>query len=361
MLLLLIGSGALVLTLSGYPERLTANATSAPRVAYCIIGLLRGFSNESVWGSIRRNVIEAINAPANVFCRLKVEEQGDIKVARSVAVDHLQATGLQITTECDDWLTLTKLLGTLNATQMAAHEPRKMSVANAALQMRDCFDMVKASEQQRGQPYDFVVKLRSDDEICRRFPLWSQLPNHSVATYWFRGRSGSVQDHVAIVPRQFADLYFNLGREVWAPTATPEEVGRTCHQKAPPQAHSFDHGGECYLSHLLRSKGIPFDNGQLLGDPAICIWHTPLCTSQTVCWSGCKKQRFQCYRNKSDEDEQRKSQFSGCKLLGSNFEPAARRATPAGRDAAASAATMRRRYAGRRPALAAAATAFHGR
>ena len=43
------------------------------------------------------------------------------------------------------------------------------------------------------------------------------------------------------------------------------------------------------------------------------------------------------------------------------FEPAARRATPAGRDTAVSLLTMRRRYAGRRPTLAAAATALYGR
>ena len=136
----------------------------------------------------------------------------------------------------------------------------------------ECFAMVRVEEAKRRRLYDFVVKLRPDEQLCRPLPSWQRLVAYDrIAVYGKPKRVGpEIHDHVAVMRRPLADRYFSAQHEIddcVAPTAYDSH----CHVKAGQRPHN-DTPTECMLSRWLWKGGVAYDNGDVLGHSTVCLW-----------------------------------------------------------------------------------------
>ena len=138
-----------------------------------------------------------------------------------------------------------------------------------ALDQRDCFRMVQAAEARNGHKYSFVIKMRTDQQICSPWPPhhrfnWSWYEATKTVATWSRSNGRRViHDHVAIMPRSLADTFFLRASALWE-CDDYREVVRYCNGPALYP--------ECYLSHYLKSHDLNFDNGLTMGREQMCLW-----------------------------------------------------------------------------------------
>ena len=136
----------------------------------------------------------------------------------------------------------------------------------------ECFAMVREEEAERHRPYDFVVKLRPDEQLCRPFPSWQHfLATDRIAVFGKPARFGpEIHDHVAVMRRSHADRYFSAHNEI-DDCAAPSTYDSICHVKAGQRPNN-DTPTECMLSRWLLKGGAAYDNGDVLGSGIVCLW-----------------------------------------------------------------------------------------
>jgi hypothetical protein len=231
------------------------------RHAVMVVGQFRGF-NQIIARSIQAKVLEQFAFPSDVFILLKGEG------------DHLQSPVL----EAIDILQATKFI----------HQNFVMKVNDSGCfsegiegTMREKFGIVSldqirlfheilSHERQADVTYSHFIKLRPDEELCYAFPR--EVHWKSVIMTWrtFGWMENVIHDHVAIVPRDQAEVYFTAYREVefCHPRKSYDDLG--CHVKAEQLPH--DVPNECLLKGWIQRNGLKHDNGNVLGDESFCKW-----------------------------------------------------------------------------------------
>lgn len=174
-------------------KQATPDGTAArPSAAFCISGQARGFTRRGTYYSIQRNLIEAFGAPVSrVFWRIKAEEPlgGDWAAAASamapVASEHRENVR-------DD---------PPGFVELGCRSSRTWAQAKV---MAECFDMVKAYEQEHGE-FDYVFRVRTDSLFVRRFPHFS-----TVGAIFGHGRAVVARDMFFLAPRASAEQLMDL-------------------------------------------------------------------------------------------------------------------------------------------------------
>ena len=248
----------------------TSIRSSSPRVAYCIVGQARGFTNPLVHLSIVHNAIEPFGGRAQLFFLLKYNNgsMDDVAVLNAT-VQKLQPTGLKMRSSAEDE---SQLRASANLSCAWSQQRRVFGIT--AVDQAECFRMIEADEMHMGRRYDLVIKMRPDEQICSPWPShgkfnWSWYSSsRTIATWWRPSGDRVIHDHVAIMTRSVADVYFQKEESGAVQRCTAErEVGRDCNSARAGPAYS-----ECFLSHYLRTSGIRFDNGAVMGDETMCLW-----------------------------------------------------------------------------------------
>jgi hypothetical protein len=255
-----------------------------PWVAHCIVGQARGFTQKAVWSSLRTNVIDAFGGGrTDCFLHLKADGPTDLDALRrpdSAWRMALQPTAVNIIRDGR---------GTdLRNTTRAALRPQchrsglETQFAIVSLDGLECLRLIEAEEARLGRKYDLVTKLRPDEQICEPWPSWRIADwkdghyTRTVATFR-RGERG-VHDHVALMTRALADVYFGAFRLLntfSSPTECVDDrasFASTCNYD--PGSHDAV-WPECLLTRWLTANSIGFDNGALLGWERVCLWRTP--------------------------------------------------------------------------------------
>lgn len=241
-----------------------------PRVAICVVGELRGFTADPVWNSIYKTV-DALKADTFLYLKLDVADDvrklGSImKILNSAAVQFLiRAQNVSWDSEKVVWN------NTCPTFKLSSKDTKSMAYKFAVVS-RDqaaCFSLIKRREDDSGVKYDFVIKLRPDEEICRPIKSLERFPVDKVSA-WYASRH--IHDHIAVIPRTFANAYFSAGDEILK-CSSRESYDRFCHVSSNDMPDDIPN--ECLLGRWLHSQGISIDNGKVLGHPDFLKWSTP--------------------------------------------------------------------------------------
>ena len=149
--------------------------------------------------------------------------------------------------------------------------------------LADCYAMVRSHEDaaRRGRRFDWVVKLRSDEELCAPLPpiqhwrarvvdQFQPLPHCEGPSADYR-LCHATDDHVAIVPRAFADVFYSAHREV-GDSCTSSDYSPFCHWTADRMVANGDVPAECLLGRWLFRNNVNVSLGGLLGVRDTCLW-----------------------------------------------------------------------------------------
>lgn len=248
----------------------------AVRAAVLVIGEPRGLAHPWVWGSIHRNVISALGAESDVVLCLKLETNGGQSLSTMMSVAcRLNAT-----------LALTWRNGTDPETAVGGHAGQNCSLSQAGKglwrfairgrQLRDCWETVRALERRRGIAYTHVVKLRADEQVCEPLPPLSRVRTDAISTWACPDTAMSerhvVNDHLAVVPRKLADVFFSQVDEATPPTrrCLPRSLWEGyCHRSK--RLMPDDVPEECALTRWLAKHHTPVDTAAL-GAQRSCLW-----------------------------------------------------------------------------------------
>ena len=242
-----------------------------PHVAHCIVGQARGLTRPAVYNSIRTNVVDAFGGLPSIFMVIKAskaQEQTALQRVNSTWYKVLQPTRISVT------------IGAVsdNAARAALRPQCRASgfetqFAIMSLDGLNCLRLVESVEALRGRRFDVVTKLRPDEQICNPWPSrrrfdWRGHYARRVAAYWREERG--VHDHVAIMSRRVAGIYFGsyaLLNSYSSPTECVDD-------RASFRSICNYFGGnrsvwpECLLTRwLIRSK---VEFGRMLGPGTIC-------------------------------------------------------------------------------------------
>ena len=227
-------------------------------VAICIVGQSRGFTAARLIRSIARHGVQAAQAEqVHVFVRITVPSLLDSDAfAVHSAATMLNATNVSLVRESEHDLGWLSRHLSLNASCLGQLDALwRRSFAFQVLEQKACYDMVLAHETLAKRRFEYIVKLRADQELCKPLPPVSRWPAHAVSTWTAFGR---VHDHLAIVPRSLADLFFSASREL-------ELCLPGGHYAAtPPGCHTKVGAQECLLSHWLARSSVRVNNGNCL-------------------------------------------------------------------------------------------------
>ena len=152
-------------------------------------------------------------------------------------------------------------------------------------------DALEKTEREQGWRYDFVIKLRPDEQICKPLPPWRQFAGDAryanmVAT-WPRNPfiGPEIHDHLALMRRDVASRYLSAHKELTEACAPHAEYYRRtlCHGfHGSKWRQAYDVPAECVLSRWLKRGGVTYDSyakhpngsygGGILGDWNYCLW-----------------------------------------------------------------------------------------
>ena len=249
-----------------------------PHVAHCIVGQARGLTRPAVYNSIRTNVVDAFGGLPSIFMVIKAstaQEQTALQRVNSTWYTVLQPTRISVTIGA----------ASDNAARAALRPQCRASgletqFAIVSLDGLNCLRLVESVEALRGRRFDVVTKLRPDEQICNPWPSWRRFDwrghyAQRVATYW-RAEHG-VNDHVAIMPRRVAGMYFGsyaLLNLYSSPTECVDDRASfrsICNYFGRNRSVS----PECLLTRWLIRSEVEFDNGRMLGPGTTCLWRKP--------------------------------------------------------------------------------------
>ena len=214
-----------------------------PEVAFLLVGQLRGFLSPSVQGSIAVHATMSFRSELFVLLKL-ARRHADLmaEAAARAAATRLGATRVQIiiadgeTSYNDDRFGPIRTasergVGISREAERPRHGPCPALIRNAAdalfhryraawRDVADAFSMVQSHEEtvRSGRLFRYLVKLRSDEELCAPLPplvhwrsavvhQWQPLPTCEPPGSR-RRVCHATDDHLAIVPRAHAEAFF---------------------------------------------------------------------------------------------------------------------------------------------------------
>ena len=252
--------------------------TARPRVAILVIGEPRGLAHPWVWGSIWRNVVSALGVDSDVALCLKMEAGGGQSLSSIATVARrLNATlALTLRNGTDPE---TAVVGGRAGQNCSLSQPGKglWRFATRGRQLRDCWETVRALERRRGVAYTHVVKLRADEQVCEPLPSISRVRTDAVSTWACHDAAMAernvVNDHLAIMPRALADVFFSQVEEATPPTrrCLPRSLWEGyCHRSK--RFMPDDLPEECALTRWLARHHTPVDTATF-GAQRSCLWN----------------------------------------------------------------------------------------
>lgn len=136
---------------------------------------------------------------------------------------------------------------------------------------------VEAHEAATGRQYEYIAKLRPDEEFCLPLPPAHSFPPHLVSTlpYPSFADKGQLHDHLAIMGRKIAPVYFSARDELLhtpceSVTAFRERYDPMCHIQGLPMHRMAP---ECLVASWLRRNEIVFSQSTLLSvGSCVCLW-----------------------------------------------------------------------------------------
>ena len=270
-------------------------------IAFLVTGELRGFLSRSVQVSLRRHALDAMSSAdisTLLFALLKLT--ADEAAMHTMEVVHslrqLGASRYQLNISAAPTLSAVCPLfirhwhGALFDHYQAAWRD-----------LAQGFAMIRAYEKidRQGLPFDWLVKLRADEQLCTPLPTLDVIESFSIGRYLSGAASNhstrplvvhqwqplprcervgtrrrtchATDDHLAIVPREAADRFFSAEREAGA-TCRAADYASFCAWPAGQMVAVGDVPSECLLGRWLSNGGILVDQGGLLGVRTACMW-----------------------------------------------------------------------------------------
>ena len=256
-----------------------------PDVAYCVHGLVRGFTSIDYQQSLKTMVINAVGGGRrDVYFFLKLRPGARITspefASLNATLDQFVPKPARVVFQYED-LDKERRAQQLEGLDMTtcslpiSNWHFYITIAYQWLDMRDCYREIQEVEKERGRKYDLVAKLRPDIEFCQPWPRydtfnWTHYAQENmIATPARLGRKGKpmIEDYAALMLRAQAHIYFNAYKQLRA--CTPhEQFWRHCMGYM---------GNECYLSTYLAINNISFDHGRKpgFGHLDCCLWRNP--------------------------------------------------------------------------------------
>uniref|UniRef100_A0A7S2HX08 Uncharacterized protein n=1 Tax=Zooxanthella nutricula TaxID=1333877 RepID=A0A7S2HX08_9DINO len=114
--------------------------------------------------------------------------------------------------------------------------------------------LVEAAEVARRRRFDWLVRLRPDLEFHAPIGRLADLDARAVHASFRESGLGDVNDHFAIVPREHATAYFDIGSG--CPSALDVQTSRCMGDLAQGQ-HTYP---ECAIKMRLEQFGAPIAN-----------------------------------------------------------------------------------------------------
>ena len=281
--------------------------TSTTAIAFVIVGQLRGFQSVAVQSSIARYAIGAVNehSTTDLFVLLKLTAAELLRAAEiaqaavRLGVVRFQLIGTRdhsstIMYNNDRFSGASPVMEYSNATSNKEEDcPSFIQRAPGAMfhrfkaawqDLAECYNMVRAHEAsvRQGRRFDFVVKLRSDEELCSPLPPLSTWLHTTSVHQWQpmqrcesagsrRGSCHATDDHIALVPRAASDRFFSAHLEAGA-SCRAASYSAFCARSAKSMEATRDIPAECLLARWLSMGGIEVDRGALLGVRSSCLW-----------------------------------------------------------------------------------------
>ena len=152
--------------------------------------------------------------------------------------------------------------------------------------VRRCFQQVVAHETSRDITYDAVVKVRPDEYFFLPLPPYSYFPHSEVTVaavlvnscgpqqqyYTTQPGFGTISDHFAFVPRQYAFVYFTAAEDISKCYALEEYLAacHVCNNNVPPECilthHLLHHNTPVWVADDLRKTPVAFMTARADGE-----------------------------------------------------------------------------------------------
>jgi len=249
---------------------------SQTRVAVCITGAARTLRCPAVYKSIRKYLLDGLGmdgAKIKTFMVLSFDSEAESNI--SFAIDHLQPEHVQLVSS-------NVRANVIQCPSFASEKQGswRQTFFGQFYKLQQCYSLVKEYERDAGFLFTHIVRTRPDNLWQKRIMPISQAEKDCVTVgqqasghvlerlldkikpgtgYCSRAEQFCVpNDHFAIVPRKFADIFMNSATH-HAFCGRPEDFFH-CHEDpfwhfgqqmyAPP---------ECILSHYLWENRVPLD------------------------------------------------------------------------------------------------------
>jgi hypothetical protein len=227
-------------------------------VAVCVVGEVRGFASPQLAHMMKRS-LDGLHADVSTFVYLKVRDNTE-RIAMTDDIvktaNHINATILKVVT------ILERKREESNPECPLRRGSMREKFAVVSADQQTCFEMVKSHEDSVGKQFDWILKLRPDQGHCKPFPPVTALQGLSPAIFVHRA-DGRVHDHIAIMPRALAPIYFSAGSEVME-CVERAFYNSVCHRS------SGDVPNECLLGSWIHRHNVTVDNGCVLGAESFC-------------------------------------------------------------------------------------------
>ena len=216
-------------------------ARTDPLVAHCIVGQLRGFTEQRIVGSIKVNLIDALSHRHRVFvvgsldCR---EPNGTRTACASYSFGDLERALAFVGAERLELMPSRSLprADCPGSTPML----KEKAFYHQWEKTRRCYGHVVQYERETGVCFDWVVRSRTDHEWKSVAPPIVVLPRNAVTTsaIWSMLRSDAsgilshpraLEDHLMLVPRGAAALAMNTVA-IWNDCRSADDLTRETSQ-----------------------------------------------------------------------------------------------------------------------------------
>ena len=204
--------GALML-----PMVAAMGAVELPDVAFCMSGSVRSLPTVPVLRGLKRNVLQNIGYSASLFAALSYDTSSPQPVEYNASLLRRLSTTLVVRRALAHLRPELRRVVIYNTTEALKHfkpchaaDAAGMGTAVAALYgVQQCFSLVRTHEIDRGDKFDFIVRLRPDTLFVR--PLPRELGRNISS--WPRDRvlapDGDAISDFAVVPSgPVAAIYF---------------------------------------------------------------------------------------------------------------------------------------------------------
>jgi len=144
--------------------------------------------------------------------------------------------------------------------------------------VQQCWEMVKEHERKVGQQFDYVTRLRPDAVFFDRWELPPMDGSTIIVPKGGLGCSSCANDHMAVVPRPLAELYFSdiADRYRSCDSGLCVQIHRTGYAGDTSKGNPPHHGGAGYVYHDvgLNFSGVPVPYA-VTYHPTAGAMHTP--------------------------------------------------------------------------------------